>query len=162
MAPAYTKEHRKITYGDVVITICFRLLSTANIEIVVGRLVAKPKREISGKKGGGVAKLVARLLAIYGSSLGSNPDISQKFKNGRHKQRSGQHTVARQKYAKKQYRNGRGQLFFCCRLLGAPLTPHHHSLYIQLCWNFRTITLGGLGNPVGIGFSYRPASVLGS
>ncbi len=25
-------------------------------------------------------KLVARLFAIYGSSLGSNPDISQKYK----------------------------------------------------------------------------------
>jgi hypothetical protein len=29
-----------------------------------------------------VAKLVARLLSIYGSSLGSNPDISQQYKMG--------------------------------------------------------------------------------
>ncbi len=31
----------------------------------------------------------------YGSSLGSNPDTLSKIQNGRHKQRSGQHTLAR-------------------------------------------------------------------
>ena len=35
--------------------------------------------------------------ACYGSTLGSNPDISQKYKNRRHKHRSGQYTQARQK-----------------------------------------------------------------
>ncbi len=39
--------------------------------------------------------------ACYGSTLGSNPDISKKYKNGRHKQRSGQLTLARQKLYKK-------------------------------------------------------------
>jgi hypothetical protein len=39
---------------------------------------------------------VARLLATAGL-WGSNPDISQKCKNGRHKQRSGQHNYARPK-----------------------------------------------------------------
>jgi hypothetical protein len=33
--------------------------------------------------------------------LGSNPDISQKLQNRRHKQRSSQHTLARQKRTKK-------------------------------------------------------------
>jgi hypothetical protein len=42
---------------------------------------------------GMVAKLVARLLIIL-SSQGSNPVIPQ---NGRHKQRSGEHTLAHQK-----------------------------------------------------------------
>jgi len=35
--------------------------------------------------------------AIYGSSLGSNPDTLSKIQNGRHKQRSGQRTLTRQK-----------------------------------------------------------------
>ena len=39
--------------------------------------------------------------AGYGSTLGSNPDISRKYKNGRHKQRSSQHTLARQKNIQK-------------------------------------------------------------
>jgi hypothetical protein len=47
--------------------------------------------------------LVVRLLATGVSSLGSNPDISQKYEMGDIiKQRSGQQTIARQKkYAKK-------------------------------------------------------------
>ncbi len=43
-----------------------------------------------------MAKLVCSAPACYGSSLGSNPDISKTI-NRRHKQRSGQHTLARQK-----------------------------------------------------------------
>jgi hypothetical protein len=40
--------------------------------------------------------------ACYGSFLGSNPDISQKYeKNERNKQRNGQHYLARQKIHKK-------------------------------------------------------------
>jgi hypothetical protein len=40
-----------------------------------------------------VANLVAR--------LGSNPEISQKIRNWRHKQKSGQHTLAQQKNTEK-------------------------------------------------------------
>jgi hypothetical protein len=48
-----------------------------------------------------VAKFIARLLAsAFGSSLGSNPDISQKYKMG-HKQWSGYHNLAFQKIYKK-------------------------------------------------------------
>jgi hypothetical protein len=47
-----------------------------------------------------VVGLVGSLPACNGSSLGSNTDISQKFKNGRHNQRSGQHTQVRQKWKK--------------------------------------------------------------
>ncbi len=39
--------------------------------------------------------------ACYGSFLGSNPDISQKIQNRQHKQRSGQHTLSRQKNIQK-------------------------------------------------------------
>ncbi len=46
--------------------------------------------------GGSVGSAPAR----YGSNLGSNPDISQIYKNGRLKQKSGQHTPARQKHTK--------------------------------------------------------------
>ncbi len=35
--------------------------------------------------------------ACYGSLLGTNPEVYQKYKNGRHKQRSDHHTLARQK-----------------------------------------------------------------
>ncbi len=56
--------------------------------------------EISGgdgwPAGEWVAKLVARLF-VTASSLGLNPDISQKIINERHKQRSGKHTIARQR-----------------------------------------------------------------
>jgi hypothetical protein len=39
--------------------------------------------------------------ACYGSSLGSNPDISQKYKKGwRHKQRSGHRTAVNKKNLK--------------------------------------------------------------
>jgi hypothetical protein len=41
--------------------------------------------------------LVGIAPACYDSSLSSNPDISQKIQNGRHKQRNGQHTLASQK-----------------------------------------------------------------
>jgi Ni,Fe-hydrogenase I large subunit len=40
--------------------------------------------------------------ACYGRSLGSNPNISQKYKMGKHKQRSGQHILARQKNIRKK------------------------------------------------------------
>jgi hypothetical protein len=43
------------------------------------------------QQGRWVAKLAAHLLATA-----AHPDISQKIQNGRHKQRSGQHTVTRQ------------------------------------------------------------------
>jgi hypothetical protein len=36
--------------------------------------------------------LVGNAPACYGITLGSNPGISQRYKNGRHKQRSGQNT----------------------------------------------------------------------
>jgi hypothetical protein len=39
--------------------------------------------------------------ACYGSSLGLNPDISQKYKIGDISIRSGQHTLARQKNIQK-------------------------------------------------------------
>ncbi len=39
--------------------------------------------------------------ACYGSSLGSNPEISQKYKIGDIRNRSGQHTLARQKNIQK-------------------------------------------------------------
>ncbi len=39
---------------------------------------------------------------FYGSSQGSNPDTLSKIQNGRHKQRSGQHTQARQKNIQKK------------------------------------------------------------
>ncbi len=42
--------------------------------------------------------------ACYGSSLGSNPNISQ-IPNGRHKKKSGQRTQARKKYTKKPFSN---------------------------------------------------------
>jgi hypothetical protein len=42
------------------------------------------------------ANLVARLV-VTANSLGSNTDIPQESQSGRHKQRSGQHTLARQK-----------------------------------------------------------------
>jgi hypothetical protein len=48
---------------------------------------------------GEVAKLLALLLATE-SSLDSNPDIIFKIIHGRHKQRSGLHTLARQKIYK--------------------------------------------------------------
>ncbi len=49
------------------------------------------------KLGRWVAKSVA-LLACYGSSLGSNPDIAQKYKMGDiSKTSGGQHTLSRQK-----------------------------------------------------------------
>ncbi len=60
-------------------------------------------------------RLVAKLIyapTCYCSSLGSNPDIPQKYKMGRqNKQRSGQNTLARQKIYKKitikiKYMNG--------------------------------------------------------
>jgi hypothetical protein len=35
------------------------------------------------------------------SSLGSNPDTLKKFLKGRHKQKNGQHTLARKKYMQK-------------------------------------------------------------
>jgi hypothetical protein len=41
--------------------------------------------------------------ACYGSSLGSNPDISQKYKMGDINKRSGHHTLARQKIKNKMY-----------------------------------------------------------
>jgi hypothetical protein len=41
--------------------------------------------------------------ACYGSSLGSNPDISLKKANGRHKQGSGKHTIARPKNIQKYF-----------------------------------------------------------
>jgi len=45
----------------------------------------------------GSGRWVVRAPACNGISLGSNPDISQKYvQNGRHKQRNGQHTLARQ------------------------------------------------------------------
>ncbi len=47
---------------------------------------------------------LAKLVACYGSSLpslGSNPDISQKYKIGDTSKRNGQHTLARQKMYKK-------------------------------------------------------------
>jgi hypothetical protein len=46
-----------------------------------------------------IAKLVSGLL-VTASFVGSNPDIPKKPQHGRHKQRSGQHTVARQKIRK--------------------------------------------------------------
>jgi hypothetical protein len=49
--------------------------------------------ELMGGKVGGAP-------ACYGSSLGPNPDISQKYKTARHKRRSGQHSLARQKIHK--------------------------------------------------------------
>ncbi len=42
--------------------------------------------------------------ACYGNSLGSNPDLS-KIQKGRHKQRSGQHTLARKKNIKTKKTN---------------------------------------------------------
>ncbi len=59
------------------------------------------KRGMGGNVEGWVAKSVARQLATA-STLGSNPDIPQKIINGRHKQRSGRHTLARQKKIKKK------------------------------------------------------------
>jgi hypothetical protein len=47
----------------------------------LGRWVAKSGRWVA-KLGKWVAKLVAHLHACYGSYLGSNPDISQKYKMG--------------------------------------------------------------------------------
>ncbi len=44
-----------------------------------------------------MAKLEARLLTIAALCMGSNPDISQKIQNGRHKQRSGRLTLAAKK-----------------------------------------------------------------
>ncbi len=41
--------------------------------------------------------LVGSAPAFYGNALGSNPEISYNTKCGRHKQRSGQHTLAQQK-----------------------------------------------------------------
>ena len=50
-----------------------------------------------------MAKLIARLLAA-GSFLGSNPDSRHlsKIQNGRHKQRSGQHSLVRQNNIQKK------------------------------------------------------------
>jgi hypothetical protein len=45
--------------------------------------------------------VVGSTAASRGSSLGPNPGISQKCINVRHKQRSGQHTLARQKIIQK-------------------------------------------------------------
>jgi hypothetical protein len=61
----------------------------------VGRLIAMQKDGwlYTRRSMGGY---VGSPPACFGSSLGSNPDISQKIQNGRHKQRSGQHTLARQ------------------------------------------------------------------
>jgi hypothetical protein len=42
--------------------------------------------------------------ACYGSSRGSNPEISQKYKNGRHKQRNSQHSLARKKRKKRKFK----------------------------------------------------------
>jgi hypothetical protein len=45
---------------------------------------------------------VGSVPACFGNSLGSNPDISQKYKKSDMIKRSGQHTLARQKiYTKK-------------------------------------------------------------
>ncbi len=53
-------------------------------------------REMGGyvKEMGGY---VGSAPACYSSTLGLNPDISRKYKNWRHKQRSGHHTPARKK-----------------------------------------------------------------
>ncbi len=53
------------------------------------------------KYGGWVAKLVARLFSTDGSSLSSNPDISQKYKMGDISKGWPIATLARQKIYKK-------------------------------------------------------------
>jgi hypothetical protein len=53
-----------------------------------------------------VAKLVSA-TACYGSSLCSNPDISQKYKMGDTNNRSGQNTLAAKKIYKKWMRSSR-------------------------------------------------------
>jgi hypothetical protein len=58
--------------------------------------------EIGGYVGGRwAAKLVERLLAMVLSRFVSRHRHISKIKNGRHKQRSGLHTLARQKIYKK-------------------------------------------------------------
>jgi hypothetical protein len=59
---------------------------------------------------------VAKLVALYYSrSLGSNPDISQKYNNGRQRQRSGQHTLAPiKKIRKKLNKNDWQPLWWMC------------------------------------------------
>ncbi len=46
---------------------------------------------------GGEARLLAHSF-VTASSLGSNPDMPQKIKNGRHRQSRGRHTLARHNF----------------------------------------------------------------
>ncbi len=61
--------------------------STQDVEKVAGRYHQMPGIQV-------IARQVARQLGTYDRSLGSN---QEKYKNGRHKQRSGQATIARKK-----------------------------------------------------------------
>ncbi len=71
--------------------------STQDVEKVAGRYHQMPGSLVISRQVGGY-KLVARQLGTYDSSLGSNPE---KYKNGRHKQRSGHPSLARKKINKK-------------------------------------------------------------
>jgi hypothetical protein len=85
----------------------------------LGRWVAKLGRWVA-KIGRWVAKLVARLHTTAALWV----PIQQKIQNGRQKKKSGQHTLARQKY-KENIPKSMEEFFFIMSRQGCPVLWRH-------------------------------------